>query len=133
MAETINFDLVSPERLLLSEDVREVVIPGAEGDFAVLPLHAPMLSTLRPGVIEVKMANGSARRYFVHSGLADVTSDGLTILAQRAIDVDEIDRDWIAHEIAEAEQVRDRASSSDAERTLANHAIERLTELKAVI
>jgi F-type H+-transporting ATPase subunit epsilon len=84
MAGTFTFELVSPERLLSSGQVAMVVVPGAEGDFGVLPGHAPMMSTIRPGVIEVYATEGSApsARYEIEGGFAEVTPEGLTILAE---------------------------------------------------
>jgi len=90
--ERIEFELVSPERLLLSEAVEMVVIPGAEGEFGVLPQHAPTISTLRPGVIRVYEKGAVAERIFVDSGFAEVTPARCTVLADRAVPVAEIDR-----------------------------------------
>ena len=89
MADTFSFELVSPERLLSSGQVAMVVVPGAEGDFAVLPGHAPMMSTIRPGIIEVYATEGStpSARYEIDGGFAEVTADGLTILAEKAVAV----------------------------------------------
>ncbi len=80
---TFKFELVSPERLLLSEDVEQVVVPGSEGDFTVLAGHAPVLSTLRPGVMDVKLPGGKAKRLYVKAGFAEVDPESLTVLAQR--------------------------------------------------
>jgi F-type H+-transporting ATPase subunit epsilon len=84
MADLLTFELVSPERLLSSGQVAMVVVPGSEGDFGVLPGHAPMMSTIRPGIIEVYATEGSApsARYEIEGGFAEVTPDGLTILAE---------------------------------------------------
>ena len=79
MAEKLSFDLVSPERLLLSEDVDMVVVPGVEGDMGIMGGHAPVMSTLRPGVIDVDVQGQPQRRYFVRGGFAEVTPAGLTI------------------------------------------------------
>jgi F-type H+-transporting ATPase subunit epsilon len=89
MAETFSFELVSPERLLASGQVAMVVVPGSEGDFGVLPGHAPMMSTIRPGVIEVYASEGTApsARYEIEGGFAEVTPAGLTILAEKAVAV----------------------------------------------
>lgn len=98
------FDLVSPERLLVSEEVESVVVPGSEGQFTVLPLHAPLMSTLRPGVIEVKALSGEVSRIFVRGGFADVTPTGLTILADRAVPVEDFDAAAMEEEIRLAEE-----------------------------
>ena len=73
MAEPLHFDLVSPERLLVSEEVESVVVPGAEGYFTVLARHAPFMSTLKPGLVEVKELSGGTQKIFVRGGFADVT------------------------------------------------------------
>jgi F-type H+-transporting ATPase subunit epsilon len=92
MADRIQFELVSPERLLVSEPVEMVVVPGVEGDIGVLPDHAPMISNLRPGTISVFDAGKVAQRIFVAGGLAEVTPERCTVLAESALPVDGIDR-----------------------------------------
>jgi F-type H+-transporting ATPase subunit epsilon len=84
MADLFTFELVSPERLLSSAKVAMVVVPGSEGDFGVLPGHAPMMSTIRPGIIEVYATEGTtpSARYEIEGGFAEVTPAGLTILAE---------------------------------------------------
>lgn len=104
MADGLQFDLVSPERLLISEAVEHVVVPGAEGYLTVLPNHAPLMTTLKPGVLEVKDASGDVRRYFVRGGFADVTPAGLTILADQAIRVEELNASELDQQIREAEE-----------------------------
>ena len=96
MGEKIQFDLVSPERLLLSMEVDAVNVPGIEGDFCVLPKHAPFMSLLRPGVISVTVSEKSMM-YFVYGGFADVTPEGITILAERVLD--DITKENIASEM----------------------------------
>ncbi len=91
MADKLHFELVSPARLLMSADVDMVIVPGTEGDFGVLPLHAPVVSTLRTGIIEVH--NGSdAEKLLVVGGFAEVNSEGLTILAELAKPLSEVDK-----------------------------------------
>jgi F-type H+-transporting ATPase subunit epsilon len=87
MAATLQFELVSPEKKLASEKVAMVVVPGTEGDFGVLPGHAPMMSTIRPGVIEIYASEGTSpsARYQIEGGFAEVTPEGLTILAEEAV------------------------------------------------
>ena len=80
----LHFELVSPERLLFSGDVAEVDIPGTEGDMGILPGHAPVLSTLRPGVVTVTKEGGAKERIFVRGGFAEVNEKGLTVLAEKA-------------------------------------------------
>jgi F-type H+-transporting ATPase subunit epsilon len=104
MAEALKFDLVSPDRLLLSEDVESVVVPGTEGYFQVFARHAPLMSTLKPGQIEVHALSGAVRKFFVRGGFADVTPAGLTILADQAIPLEELDAAQLAQEIRNAEE-----------------------------
>lgn len=127
---TFKFELVSPERLLMSDDVEQVVVPGSEGDFTVLAGHAPVLSTLRPGVMDVKLPGGKAKRLYVKAGFAEVDPESLTVLAQQAIDVDEIDAAWLAQSIKNAEE--DLADAkTDAARLNANAALSHLRALEA--
>jgi F-type H+-transporting ATPase subunit epsilon len=120
MAETFKFELVSPERLLVSEEVEQVQVPGAEGDFTVLPRHAPVLSVLRPGLLDVGAGGSLHRRYFVRGGFAEMGPAGLTVLAETAIDVAELDAGMLVAAIKDAEEdvadatldmVRDRAQT----------------------
>lgn len=103
MAESMHFDLVSPERLLVSEDVDSVVVPGSEGYFTVLARHAPFMTTLKPGLVEVRGLSGETRKIFVRGGFADVTPAGLTILADEAIRLEDLDADTLARQISDAE------------------------------
>lgn len=124
---TFKFELVSPERLVLSADVDQVDLPGTEGDFGVLAGHAPFLTTLRPGVITVRVA-GNANRIFVRGGFADVNASGLTVLAERAIPVSELKADQIASEIRNAEEDVADAKSPEAKQA----AESRLLQLRQV-
>ena len=92
MADLIQFELVSPERLLVSRAVEMVVVPGSEGDFGVLPGHAPLISEVRPGVIAIFEAGQVQERIFVAGGFAEVTAERCTVLAEQAMPVAEIDR-----------------------------------------
>jgi len=92
MADKVEFELVSPERLILSQAVDMVVVPGAEGDFGVLPGHALLLSTVRPGVIAVHNDGAVRERIFVGGGFAEVTPERCTVLADEAVPVQDIDR-----------------------------------------
>ncbi|MEM6414350.1 MAG: F0F1 ATP synthase subunit epsilon [Pseudomonadota bacterium] len=103
MAEKLNFSLVSPERQLMSEDVDQVDVPGSEGIFGVLPNHAPFMSTLAPGVVRVKTGSEETR-IFVRGGFADVTPAGLTVLAEEAIAVADLNADDIAQRIKNCEE-----------------------------
>jgi F-type H+-transporting ATPase subunit epsilon len=103
MAEPFQFELVSPERLLMSEQVDQVVVPGSDGQFTVLKGHAPMMSTLRPGVVDVTRGP-TTERIFVRGGFADVGPAGLTILAEQAIPLSEIDSAMLSREVKNAEE-----------------------------
>lgn len=87
---TFTFELVSPEKVLLSTEARMVVIPGEEGDFGVLVNHSPLISTLRPGVVTVTAADNSVTRYFVTGGFADVSAQQTAVLAEKAEALEEI-------------------------------------------
>lgn len=91
MAETTKFELVSPERLVLSRDVEMVVVPGSEGYFGVLPRHAPMISTLAAGVIDIYQGGAVVDRIFVAGGFAEVTETRCTVLAEEAVPLAEVD------------------------------------------
>ena len=90
--ERVEFELVTPERLVISRGVDMVVVPGAEGDFGVLPGHTPMISTVRPGIVNVYEGRETVERMFVAGGFAEVTAARCTVLADRAVAVDELDR-----------------------------------------
>ena len=103
MAGRIGFELVSPEKLLLSEDVEMVVVPGGEGNFGVLPGHALFISTVRPGVIDVYEGNKVSERIFVSGGFAEVTPERCTVLADEAMPVSSLDRTQIDESLKAAE------------------------------
>lgn len=128
MAGTLKFELVTPERMALSEDAAQVVMPGVEGEFTVLPGHAPVISALRPGVIEVSLPDSSKTRIFVKGGFAEIDGDHLTVLAERAIDVAAMDAATIAAELQTAEADL-AAATDDAARLSASSAVEQLKTL----
>ena len=97
VADKVAFQLVAPERLLVATEVDMVVVPGAEGDFGVLPLHSPFMSVLRPGVIETYEGNQVIGRIFVGGGFAEVNERGCTVLAEEAMPVEEIDVEQARH------------------------------------
>jgi F-type H+-transporting ATPase subunit epsilon len=103
MAGRIGFELVSPEKLLLSEDVEMVVVPGGEGNFGVLPGHALFISTVRPGVIDVYEGNRVSERIFVSGGFAEVTPERCTVLADEAMPLSSLDRTQIEESLRSAE------------------------------
>ena len=118
MASTFNFELVTPERLLLSVAAEQVVVPGSEGDFGVLAGHAPVISTLRPGVLEISLAQGK-QRIFVKKGVAEADPERLTVLAQTAVAVDDLDAARLSAELrtseAELAEAKDDQSKRMAE------------------
>jgi len=92
MADTVQFDLVSPERLLASVAARDVRLPGAEGDMTVLPDHARLITTLRPGIVRVSSADGD-REYVVTGGFAEINPESISVLAERAIPREDITKE----------------------------------------
>ena len=106
----LHFELVSPEKLVFSGEVQQVDLPGAEGDFGVLENHAPVVTTLRPGILTVHTAGG-AQRIVVLGGFAEVSASGLTVLAEVAETVADMDRTVLATRITDLEQ---RISKTDA-------------------
>jgi F-type H+-transporting ATPase subunit epsilon len=130
MADTFKFELVTPERMLMSEDVSQVVVPGTEGDFTVLAGHAPVISTIKPGVIAVSLGDSRTVRLFVKGGFAEVDQNRLTVLAERALEVEAMDAALIAAELKAAEGEL-AAATDDAARLAANAALEQLRRLGA--
>ena len=114
MADTVEFELVSPERLLLSAPVEMVVVPGAEGDFGVLPGHAPMISTLRPGVISIWKGGAVDRRVFVAGGVAEVQPERCTVLAEEALPLEDADQAEADRRIAAAREALEGAAGEAA-------------------
>jgi len=128
MADKLHFELVSPERLLLSESVDMVTVPGKEGDFGVLAGHAPVMTTLRPGVINVDDAGKPQSRIFVRGGFAEVTAKGLTVLAEHAVPLADLDAAKLDQEIADAQEDVTDAKSDESRQS----AQEKLDHLKQV-
>lgn len=108
-----HFELVSPEKLLFSGEVEQVDVPGAEGDFGVLAGHAPVVATLRPGILTVHSARGE-QKIVVLGGFAEVSAQGLTVLAEGAEAAEEIDRGMIATRIADLERRIEKAEPGNA-------------------
>ncbi len=124
MADTkVAFELVSPERLLASIDADMVVIPGAEGDFGVLPNHAPLMSLLRPGTIAVYQGDRVDRRLFVAGGFAEINERGCTVLAERAEPLEDIALDGARQELRDVEEDLG-AAKTDLERDRLTVAVE---------
>jgi F-type H+-transporting ATPase subunit epsilon len=127
MSDTTMFELVSPERLLMSRDVSMVVVPGGEGFFGVLPRHSPLLSTLVPGVIDVYENDSITDRIFVAGGFAEVTGDRCTVLAEEAVAVADLDVEAADQRVADLRDNLKDAIGSEADRL-----IRRIAELEAV-
>lgn len=131
MADPFQFELVSPERQLISEPVEQVVVPGADGYFTVLKGHAPFMSTMKPGVVDV-INGGETLRIFVRGGFADVSAAGLTILAEQAIPLDDVDPAMLAQDIKNTEE--DVADAKDgATRDAAETRLQQLREVQAAL
>jgi F-type H+-transporting ATPase subunit epsilon len=128
MAQTFTFELVSPEKVLLSGEAEQVLLPGAEGDMTILAGHSPLISTLRPGVIDVTLG-GARSRVFVRQAFAQVEPDRLTVLAEKAVDVAELSASAVAAELSAAEAEL-AAAKTDEQRLTANQAIATLSGLK---
>ena len=126
-----HFELVVPERLLFSGNVESVMVPGSEGDMKILKDHAPVMIMLRPGIVEV-VTDKDKKRLFVRGGFLDMSSLGLSILAEQAVPIEELNADRIATEIRDAEDdVRDAAEGEA--RRLASEKLDQLRELKAAL
>lgn len=131
MAQPFKFELVSPERLLVSEEIELAIIPGTDGEFTVLAQHSPLMTSIRPGVVTVN-SGGASQRYVIFGGFCDVTPDGCTVLAEAATKVDEIDRDDVARRIQEArEDLADAHDDNSKQRT--QEYLDQLTTLQAAL
>ncbi|MHC5655174.1 F0F1 ATP synthase subunit epsilon [Stappia sp.] len=132
MAAAFQFELVSPERLLVSEEVTQVVVPGSEGEFGVMAGHAPFVATLRPGFLKVSRTGGDELDFFVRGGFAEVGANGLTVLAERAIKSEELHAEEIAKQIRDAEEdVKD--ASDEAVRDRALQTLQQLRDVEAAL
>jgi F-type H+-transporting ATPase subunit epsilon len=129
MAGTFKFELVSPERILLSVDADQVELPGGDGDFTVLAGHAPVISTLRPGTIRAVSKDGK-KSIFVKSGFAEVGPDKLVVLADQAFVTDEIDIRQLEAELKSTEDALAEAKDDEARRHL-TMAIEQMRVIAA--
>lgn len=131
MADRIQFELVSPARLLTSMEADMIVVPGTEGDFAVLPGHMPVVSTLRPGAVDV-YSNGTEKpseRFFVAGGFAEVALDTFTVLAETAIPMSDLDRSDLEQEITNTrEDLEDAKTDEDRQASE-----ERLSQLEDML
>jgi F-type H+-transporting ATPase subunit epsilon len=128
---TFHFDLVSPEKLLFSGEVDQVDVPGSEGEFGVLAQHAPMVATLKPGILTI-LEGGQRLRVVVFGGFAEVSPQGLTVLADMAVPVDDLDPAQLAAEIKDTEE--DLADTSDdAVRDKCRRKLEQLRAVQAAV
>ena len=131
MADKLNFALVSPERELFHGDVDHVVVPGSEGEFGVSPNHAPVMSVVKAGALRV-FSDGAERRIFVNGGFADVTPEGLTVLAEDAVDLADVDTAQLEQQIKDTqEDLRD--ANGDTARIGARRSLERLEGIRAAM
>ncbi|KPF44980.1 F0F1 ATP synthase subunit epsilon [Rhizobium sp. AAP43] len=132
MADNFNFELVSPERLLLSELVSEVVIPATEGEMTVMANHAPTMTTIKPGVVTVKLASGQVTKYVVFGGFADVLPTGCTLLAESAVPLSEIAPDTLTKRIDEARKELEGVEQHE-HRTKLEQYLAELTNLNGIL
>lgn len=133
MADTFSFELVSPERLLMAAEVESVIVPASEGELTFLPDHAPIIATLRPSVVQVFESDGAEpARIFVRSGFVDGAFNRLTVLAEEAIRVEDLNREDLEKRIANAtEDVED--ARTDDERLHAQLALTQLNDLLSAL
>lgn len=131
MADPFKFDLVSPEKLLFSGEVEQVLVPGAEGDMTIMAKHSPLITTLRPGLLELDFPDGKRQRFFARGGFAEVIPAGLTVLAERAIDLDDMDAAHLDQAISDAEE--DVADLSGEAKDRAQMTLEHLRQVKAAM
>ncbi|HQZ13997.1 MAG TPA: F0F1 ATP synthase subunit epsilon [Devosia sp.] len=120
MADGTKLEIVSPERLIISQAVRSVTVPGSEGYFTVMGDHAPLMTTLKPGFVTAVDTSGATHVIFVRGGFADVSPEGLTILADEAKNASEFRRADIEQLIAEKQAALDAASNADDKAVLTN-------------
>ncbi|PQA88115.1 F0F1 ATP synthase subunit epsilon [Hyphococcus luteus] len=131
MADKLHFNLVSPEKELMSADVDQVDIPGTEGWLGVLPNHSPLMTTLAPGMVRIRTGSDEAR-IFVRGGFAEISPAGLTLLAEEAMKAEDLDAAAIAQKVKDAEE--DLADADTDEKKLAaQQSLDRLKELQAAL
>ncbi|QCK85751.1 F0F1 ATP synthase subunit epsilon [Phreatobacter aquaticus] len=128
---TFSFELVSPERQLFSGAVTQVVVPGADGEFGIFAGHAPFVSSIRPGILTI-YGEGQPKRLYVRGGFAEVSSGTLTVLAEQAVAVEDLDAGQIDRDIKAAEEDLADAKSDDA-RSRAAEKLAQLNDVKAIL
>ena len=131
MANTMQFDLVSPERSLASLQVSAVQIPGAEGDMTAMPMHAPTITTLRPGVLRVESPQGTSE-YVVTGGFAEIGSEALSVLAEKAIPMDEMTRAHLDELIEGARETYKTAKEEEQPHDIVEEAAKLLADMEAL-
>jgi len=131
MADTMQFDLVSPERRLASVQAREVRIPGADGDLTAMPGHAAVITTLRPGILRIVKADGTNDDYAVTGGFAEISAAGTTLLAEEAMHLSEVKPEHVKGFIARAEE-RLRAAKEGGQHDLVDNAAKLLADMVAM-
>ena len=132
MAQSFAFELVSPERLFLSEQASQVVVPGTEGYFTVMANHAPVMTTIKPGVVSAILESGDEKRMLIRGGFADVSPTGLTLLAEYVVDLATFDMAELDQQIENTRQdVSD--AQTDEKREAAQTTLNQLEEAKAAI
>ncbi len=126
------FELVAPEKLIFAGEVEAVVVPGAEGEFTVLKDHAPLMAMLKPGVLEIDASGARKTRLFVRGGFAEVSHAGLTVLAEQAIPLEDLDAAQLDADLKDAEEDIADAPSDEARR-IATEKRDHLRELRAAL
>lgn len=127
MAAAMQFDLVSPERMLASVEASAIDLPGSEGDMTVMPDHALVMSSLRPGVVRVQASDGSSLEFVVTGGFVEVKADSATVLAETAMARDQVDREVLETALKQAEGSAE--SRTGGEKDIAD---KRIADLKAL-
>lgn len=130
MAESMQFDLVSPERSLESRPVREVRLPGTDGDLTAMPGHAPLILTLRPGMVTVIGEDGQSKDYLVTGGFAEISPAGLTLLAERSHARDDVTQDLFNELISDARKAHQQAKEADTD--VVDAAVKLLADMEAL-
>lgn len=132
MADAYKFELVSPERLLVSEEVEWVVVPGTEGEMTVMAQHAPVMTVLKPGIVKVRFTSGNEDRYIVFGGFADILPDTCTLLAESAVRADDLDREDLTRRIEETRKEAEGAEE-EGQRSAAAEILHELTMIEHTV
>lgn len=132
MADSFNFELVSPERLLVSADVTAVVIPGTDGEMTVMAQHAPVMTTVKAGIVKLTKADGAEDKFVVFGGFADVLPTGCTLLAESAVHMDELNEVSLTERIEAARNELANAEHHE-HRSALEEFIFQLTELRGAV